>query len=137
MRRQNVAGKYYLLNANDVSVGRLASKAASLLRGKASVDFMPDMGGKDVVIVINAGKIKLTGKKSEQKTYYKYSGYPSGMTRTSFKKMLQEKPFDVLKKAVYCMLPPNRLRMPAMKRLKLFLEDSHPYKSEQIKQVEI
>ncbi|MBD3207885.1 MAG: 50S ribosomal protein L13 [Candidatus Nealsonbacteria bacterium] len=106
------------IDATDKSLGRLASRIAVLLRGKHKPEFIPrkDMG--DVVVVDNVDKMKITGKKLEQKKYYRHSGYPGGIKETPLKDLFAENPGEVLKRAVYGMLPKNRLRSKQIKRLK-------------------
>jgi len=108
----------YKINAENRVLGRLASEIAILLQGKNKPDFEPhsDMGG--VVFVENADKIKVTGRKAEQKKYYRHSGYPGGIKETPFKKSFEKDPSHVLVKAVFGMLPKNKLRSKRIKRLK-------------------
>jgi len=105
------------LDATDQVLGRLATKIAVLLRGKHKVTWQPQIDGGDIVEVSNVLKIKLTGKKFENKKYYRYTGYQGGLKTTTPKKLQEEKPGEILRKAVYNMLPKNRLRAPMMKRL--------------------
>jgi len=108
----------HIIDATGKVLGRLASEIAILLRGKHKPDFVPykDMG--DFVIVKNVEKLKLTGKKIEQKKYFRHSGYIGGLKETSLKELFQSKPSEVLKKAVFGMLPKNKLRAKQIKRLK-------------------
>jgi len=99
-------------------LGRLATEIAVLLRGKGRSDFRPNQDSGDFVVVKNVDKIKVTGKKMEQKKYYHYSGYPGGMKETSLKKLFEKSPTEVLRKAVFGMLPKNKLRAEQIKRLK-------------------
>ncbi|MCK4454033.1 50S ribosomal protein L13 [Candidatus Parcubacteria bacterium] len=109
----------HTIDATDKVLGRLATQIAVLLRGKHKPDFVPykDMG--DFVVVKNVDKIKITGKKMEQKVYYHHSGFLGGLKETPLKKLLKEKPEEVLKKAVFGMLPKNKLRSKIIKRLKI------------------
>ncbi len=109
----------HTIDATDRPLGRLATQAAVLLRGKQKKDFVPykDMG--DFVVVKNAEKIKLTGKKLEQKIYHHYSGYLGGMKEIPMKKLFKERPSEVIRKAVFGMLPNTKLRTGQMKRLKI------------------
>lgn len=111
--------KTHTINATGKVLGRLASEIAVLLEGKHKADFVPykDMG--DVVIVKNVEKIKITGKKIEQKKYFRHSEYLGGISFTPLKKIFREKPAEVLKKAVWGMLPKNKLRAKMIKRLKI------------------
>jgi len=110
--------KAHIIDASDKILGRLATQIAVLLRGKQKRDFVPykDMG--DFVTIKNVDKIKLTGKKAEQKIYYHHTGYLGGLEETPFKKLFKERPTEVLKKAVFGMLPKNKLRAKQIKRLK-------------------
>lgn len=105
------------INAQDKILGRLASQIAVLLRGKNRVDFEPHIDNGAIVQVTNFDKIKVSGKKMEQKKYYRYSGYPGGIKETNLKTLMERKPQEALKKAVYNMLPKNKLRDKMIKRL--------------------
>lgn len=105
------------IDATSQSLGRLASKIASLLRGKDDPKFQPHILSKREVVVFNTDKIKLTGKKLEQKKYYRYSGYPGGIKETPLKKLFEKDSRLVLRKAVWGMLPKNRLRKEMIKNL--------------------
>ena len=107
------------IDATDQVLGRLATKIVLLLRGKHKVTWQPHIDGGDIVEVSNVLKIKLTGKKFEDKIYYRHTGYPGGIRSTNPKKLQDEKPGEILRKAVYNMLPKNRLRAPMMKRLRI------------------
>lgn len=109
----------HIVDATDRPLGRLATEIAILLRGKQRVDFEPrkDIGG--LVTVKNVGKIRLTGKKMGQKIYYHHSGYPGGIKEVTAKKLFSERPTEILRKAVYGMLPTNKLRARQITRLKL------------------
>ncbi len=111
--------KTHIIDATDQILGRLAVKIVSILRGKNKPSFVPYKDLGDSVTVKNIEKIKVTGKKLEQKMYYSFSGYIGSMKETPLKKMLEEKPAKVLKLAVYGMLPKNKLRSKMMKRLKI------------------
>ncbi len=110
----------HTIDAKGKILGRLAAEIAVLLRGKHKTNFTPysDMG--DTVIVFNTSRIKITGNKAEAKKYYSHSGYPGGIKEIPFKKLFERDPNEILKKAVYGMLPGNKLRAQMMKRLKLY-----------------
>lgn len=110
--------KTHTIDATGKVLGRLASEIAILLRSKHRPDFLPYKDTGDFVIIKNVDKIKLTGKKTEQKIYYHHTGFLGGLKETSLKKLLKEKPTEVLKKAVFGMLPKNKLRSKQIKRLK-------------------
>ena len=109
--------KLHKMDASGQAVGRLASDIATLLRGKNKPEFEPHVDGGDVVEVTNVSKLKFTGKKLEQKKYYRYSGYPGGLKETKMKDLLEVNPGEILKKAVREMLPPVRFRNSMLRRL--------------------
>jgi len=111
--------KNHTIDAADKVLGRLATQIALLLRGKNKPSFQPYLDEGDSVVVKNAAKIKVTGKKADQKKYYRHSGYMGGLKETPFKKIFEKDPAWVLRKAVYGMLPKNKLRDKMIKRLKI------------------
>ncbi len=110
--------KTHTIDATDKVLGRLATEIAILLRGKNKPDFMPNKDIGDFVIVKNFNKIKITGKKFDNKIYYRHTGYLGGLKKVPFKKLFEKDPEEVLKKAVFGMLPINKLRAKQIKRLK-------------------
>jgi large subunit ribosomal protein L13 len=118
------AGQWFLVDAKGQVLGRLASRIASVLRGKARPTFTPSMGG-DYVIVVNAEKIRLTGRKAQQKMYYRHSGYPSGIRATPAGKLLQRHPETVLREAVRGMLPKNPLGRECLRKLRIYRGEGH------------
>jgi len=129
--------KWYILDAEDKVLGRLASEVARRIRGKDSPLFTPyfDMGAS--VIIVNAEKIKITGKKAEQKTYYWHSGYPGGFKQTTYEKMIAKHPDRVIKHAVKGMLPKNRLGRKLNGRLFIYAGPEHPHKAQKPEPMEI
>jgi len=111
--------KTYTIDAKGEILGRLAVKIAILLRGKNKPNFAPNKDGGDFVVIKNVDKIILTGKKMENKIYYHYSGYPGGLKKVPFKKLFEINPGEVFKKAVFGMLPKNKLKSIQIKRLKI------------------
>ena len=111
--------KTYTIDATNKILGRLATEIAILLRGKNKTDFAPNRDMGDFVVVKNVNKIKVTGKKFEKKIYYHHSGYLGGLKETPFKKLFEKDPGEVLKRAVFGMLPKNKLRAKQIKRLKI------------------
>ena len=105
------------INAEGMAVGRLATQVATFLRGKHKADFTPNIDAGDFVTITNASKVKFTGRKIEQKDYYHHTMYPGGLRRTPMKKVFEKDPTEVIKRAVYGMLPKNKLRSEMMKRL--------------------
>jgi len=108
----------HIIDATNRILGRLAVEIALLLRGKSKVDFAPNKDAGDFVIIKNADKIIVTGKKFENKIYYRHSGYLGGLKKTPYKKLFKKNPGEVIKKAVYGMLPKNKLRDEQIKRLR-------------------
>ena len=111
--------KLHIIDASGKTVGRLASPIAIILRGKNKPEYLPHIDNGDLVNVINIGELKFTGKKLDQKKYFHYSGYPGGMKEKKLGKLFDEKPGDVLMRAVREMLPPTRLRKGMLKRLNI------------------
>jgi large subunit ribosomal protein L13 len=118
---------WWLIDATDLPLGRLASEVAQLLRGKHKPTFAPHMDMGDYVVVINAAAVAVTGAKADQKTYYRHSGYPGGLTETSFNDMLAKYPDRVVEKAVKGMLPKNRLGRAMGRKLKVYAGADHPH----------
>ena len=127
-KAKEIERKWYLIDANDKVLGRLATEIARLLMGKHKVKYAPHMDMGDCVVVTNAKSIVLTGRKKQQKVYYRHSGYPGGLKEIKFKKMMEDNPSRVIELAVSGMLPKNRLHKKRMARLKVFAEEEHPYK---------
>ena len=122
--------QWYLVDAKDKILGRLAAKVATLLRGKHKPIFTPHMDTGDGVIVINAAKIKVTGRKLKQKVYRRYSGYQGGLREVTLETMLSRKPEMVIRLAVRRMLPGGPLGRDTLKKLKVYTDDKHPHKSQ-------
>ena len=120
--------------ATDVVLGRLASQVATLLRGKHKPTFAPHMDMGDFVIITNAEKVALTGAKLEQKQAYRHSGYPGGLTSTSYAELLEKNPVRAVEKAVKGMLPKNRLADQMFKKLKVYEGSDHPHTAQQPKE---
>ena len=127
----DVQRKWYVVDAEGVVLGRLASQVASILRGKNKPTFTPHVDTGDYVIVINADKIVLTGKKLDQKIYYKHSGYPGGLKETPYRRLLAEKPEFVIRHAVTGMLPKGPLGRAMAKKLKVFAGPEHDHAAQQ------
>ncbi len=127
---KEIEHKWYIIDATDKVLGRLSTTVAELLRGKHKPIFTPffDMG--DYVVVINAEKVKLTGHKTNNKVYKRYSGYPSGQNITSYKKMMEKDPRKVIYHAVNGMLPKNKLRKQMLKRLKIYVGKEHLHQAQ-------
>lgn len=126
-----VERKWYIIDATDKTLGRLASEAASILRGKHKPQFTPHVDAGDFVIIINAEKIHLTGKKLQNKKYYRHSLYPGGLKVTTAGQLLQTKPERVLEFAVHGMLPKTRLGNSLKTKLKVYAGSEHPHQAQQ------
>ncbi len=120
----------YLIDAKNKVLGRLASRTASILRGKHKAIYTPHVDTGDMVIVINASKVKITGKKMQQKKYQRYSGYPSGQKSVVLSDMLSRKPCQVLKLAIEGMLPRGSLGAKMGKKLKIYADENHSHQSQ-------
>jgi len=131
MTRNNIKNEikrnWHLFDASEESLGRLASRVAVILRGKDKVDFAPHLDGGDFAVVINSDNLKVTGNKLEKKIYHHYSGYHGGIKSISLGKLKEKDSAEVIKKAVFGMLPKNKLRKEMMKRLKVFEKEEHSY----------
>ena len=129
--------KWWIVDADGAVLGRLASQIAARLRGKTNPMFTPHADTGDSVIVINAEKIALTGRKWEQKTYYRHSGYIGGLKEITAKKLLEKKPENLIRFAVKGMLPKNRLGRRLNKKLKVYAGGSHPHEAQRPEILEI
>jgi large subunit ribosomal protein L13 len=130
-KASELSANWYVFDAEGVVLGRLATEVAQILRGKFKPTYTPHMNGGDYVIVINASKIAVTGKRLEQKMYYNHSGYPGGMKIESLGHLLARKPQAVIERAVRGMLPHNRLGDDMMGRLKVYPGPNHPHRAQQ------
>lgn len=123
--------KWYIVDASEYVLGRLASNVAKIIRGKNKTDFAPHQDVGDFVIVINADKVQLTGRKVDQKVYFRHSGYPGGGKEIPFRTMIAKKPEYVIEQAVRLMLPKNALGRKMIKKLKVYSGDKHPHEAQQ------
>ena len=136
-KADDITRTWHVIDATDIVLGRLASHAASLLRGKHKTIFAPHVDTGDFVIVINAEKVALTGSKKEQKHDYRHSGYPGGMRATAYGDLLSSNPRRVIEKAVKGMLPHNKLGRQQLKKLKVYAGAEHPHAEQQPQPFEI
>lgn len=127
----NVDRKWYLVDAEGMVLGRLASQVAAILRGKNKPTFTPHCDTGDHVIIINADKVVLTGRKLDQKIYYQHSGYPGGLKATPYRKLLADKPEFVLKHAIVGMLPKGALGRKMAKKLRIYAGAEHEQQAQQ------
>jgi large subunit ribosomal protein L13 len=129
----DVKREWVVIDATDVVLGRLASHAAAILRGKHKSTFAPHMDMGDFVIIVNAEKVALTGQKLEKKKAYRHSGYPGGLTATTYVEMLEKHPTRAVEKAIRGMLPKNSLGRAQIKKLKVYAGAEHPHAAQQPK----
>ncbi len=130
-----VEREWLLVDATDMVLGRLASEIAQILKGKRKPTYTPHVDTGDFVVVINAEKIRLTGKKAEQKNYYSHSGYPGGLKEVSFQRMLAKHPERIVEKAVKGMLPKNSLGRAMNRKLKVYAGTEHPHEAQNPRQI--
>jgi large subunit ribosomal protein L13 len=129
--------EWLVVDANGKTLGRLATQLADALRGKRKPEYTPHCDVGDFVIVVNAEKIAVTGKKREEKRYYRHSGYPGGLRSRTLNDMLERRPEEVIRLAVKGMLPRNRLARAQLRKLKVYAGPDHPHQAQQPKQMEI
>ena len=126
----DVQRKWWLVDAEGQVLGRLATKVATVLRGKNKSHYTPFFDTGDFVIVVNADKVKLTGKKDQQKMYYRHSGYMGGLTEISYKRMMAQHPTRIITHAVRGMLPKNKLNRKILKKLKVYAGSEHKHQAQ-------
>lgn len=127
---EEVEKKWYVIDANGKVLGRLATEVATILKGKHKPQYTPHVDTGDYVIVINCEKVRLTGKKSSNKVYYHHSGYPGGLKAIEFRTLMKKQPEKVITKAVYGMLPKNKLGRKMIKKLKVYRGSEHPHEAQ-------
>ena len=127
---KDISHNWFVVDASDKILGRLATAVAVRLRGKHKVEFAPHMDTGDFIIVVNAAKVHTTGRKLDQKKYYRHSGWIGGLKETSLRDMLAKKPEEVIRKAVRGMLPKNRLGRAMLKKLKIYAGEVHPHEAQ-------
>jgi large subunit ribosomal protein L13 len=136
-KKEDVTRDWYLVDVDNKVLGRVATEIANVLRGKNKPTFTPSVDTGDFVIVVNAEKIALTGKKFSDKTYYSHSGYVGGLKEISAAKLIEKKPEDLLKNAVKGMLPKNKLARHMLKKLKIYAGEAHPHAAQNPKNLNI
>jgi len=130
-KQEDIKRSWHVVDANGKTLGRLASAVASVLKGKTKPIYTTHVDTGDFVIVVNAGKIHLTGKKLDNKMYYSHSGYPGGLKTISAGKLMKTNPEEVIKMAVEGMLPKTRLGKQMLSKLKVYAGDQHPHAAQQ------
>ena len=135
-KAEDIQREWFVIDAAGLTLGRLASQISSILRGKHKPIYAPPVDCGDFVVVINAHKIRVTGRKLDQKFYYRHSGYPSGLTAVSLRDQLDRHPDRVIRLAVRGMLPKNRLGRQMIKKLKIYATPDHPHEAQMPKRLE-
>ena len=129
-RPREVERRWYLVDAEGQTLGRLATEIARILRGKNKPQYTPHVDTGDFVVVVNAEKVVVTGRKAEQKVYYRHTGYPGGLKEMSYEVMLERKPTEILRKAVRGMMPKTRLGRQQLRKLKIYAGPEHPHEAQ-------
>lgn len=127
IKAKDIKRNWHLIDAGGHVLGRVASKAARLLIGKHKVNYEPHLDMGDNVVIVNCSEVVITGRKNEQKIYTRYSGYPGGLKNISYQKMKEERPYEIIRRAVMGMLPKNKLRDRRITRLYIYQDEKHPY----------
>jgi len=136
-KEEDVQREWYVIDASGQTLGRLAARVASVLRGKHKPVYSPSVDAGDFVIVVNAEKVHVTGRKLDQKMYYRHSGYPGGLKEITLRNLLQQHPTRVIEHAVRGMLPKNRLGRQVFRHLKVYAGSEHPHEAQQPKALEL
>jgi len=134
---QNVERKWYVVDAEGKTLGRLASQIAAILRGKNKPTFTPHVDCGDFVVIVNAEKIQVTGKKVSDKVYLRHTGYPGGQKSITFGRLIETRPIRVLELAIKGMLPHNRLGRQMYRKLKVYAGPEHPHAAQKPEKLEI
>jgi len=136
-RPLEVERRWYVVDAEGKHLGRLATEIVRVLRGKNKPQYTPHVDVGDFVVVVNADRVAVTGRKAEQRVYRRHSGYPGGMKETSYEQMFARKPTEVLRKAVYGMMPKTRLARRQFKKLKIYAGPQHPHAAQDPQTLEV
>ena len=131
--KPGIKREWHLLDADNVVLGKLASQAAMLLMGKHKTTYTPFLDTGDHVIVVNAAKVKLTGKKDDQKVYRRFTGYPGGLVEVGARKMRATRPTRMIEDAIFGMLPKTKMGKQMYRKLKVYAGDRHPHSAQQPK----
>ena len=133
VKKKEITRQWFVIDAENAVLGRMASKAAHILKGKHKPIYTPHLDTGDHVVIVNAEKVKMTGKKQEQKLYWRHSGYPGGIKSTSAAKIIKEKPERIIRHAVAGMLPKNTIGRQMIKKLKIYAGSVHPHTAQEPK----
>jgi large subunit ribosomal protein L13 len=129
-KKEELEHRWYLVNAEGKVLGRLATELAKVLRGKNKPTFTPHLDTGDFVVIVNAGKVVLTGRKMKDKIYYRHTGYPGGIKETSAEELMAKKPTEMIRMAVKGMLPKNSLGRQMLRKLKIYSGANHPHEAQ-------
>ena len=133
----DVERRWYVVDADGQTLGRLATRIADTLRGKDKAQYTPHVDTGDFVVVVNAEKVRVTGNKLDQKRYYRHSGYPGGLRSRTLREQLERRPTEVIRKAVKGMLPRNRLARQQINKLKIYAGPEHPHEAQAPQPLEV
>jgi large subunit ribosomal protein L13 len=136
-RPLEVERRWYVVDAEGQTLGRLAAEIARVLRGKSKPQYTPHVDTGDFVVVVNAERIVVTGRKAEQKVYRRHSGYPGGLKTTSYEQLLERQPTEILRKAVKGMMPKTRLAHKQLRKLKIYAGPEHPHAAQSPQKLEV
>jgi large subunit ribosomal protein L13 len=136
-KKEDIQRDWHVVDATGQTLGRLATQVARLLRGKHKPAYSPSVDTGDYVIVVNAERIRVTGRKLDQKIYYRYTGYPGGLRQITLRNLLRKHPTRVIEHAVRGMLPKNRLGRRMFKKLKVYAGPDHPHEAQQPQPLEL
>jgi large subunit ribosomal protein L13 len=136
-RPLEVERRWYVVDAEGKTLGRLATEIAKVLRGKNKPQYTPHVDTGDFVVVVNAEKVVVTGKKAEQKVYRRHSGYPGGLKTTTYEQMMERRPTEILRKAVKGMMPKTRLARQQLRKLKIYAGPEHPHAAQNPQELEV
>jgi large subunit ribosomal protein L13 len=137
MRAEDVQRSWYVIDANNQTLGRLATEVARRLRGKHKAEYTPHVDTGDYIVVVNADKVRVTGNKTTDKIYYRHSGYPGGIKSVNFQKLRDTHPDRIIEKAVKGMMPRNPLGRAMLRKLKVYAGPEHPHSAQQPELLEI
>jgi large subunit ribosomal protein L13 len=136
-KANEVPSQWVHVDATDQVLGRMASRLATVLMGKHKPEYTPHQDVGDFVVVTNAAKVKLTGKKLDQKVFERYSGYPNGLKQYTYRRMMDTQPEEIIKKAVWRMMPRGSLARQQFKKLKVYRDEAHPHQAQQPSELDL
>jgi large subunit ribosomal protein L13 len=136
-RPLEVERRWYVVDAEGKTLGRLATEIAKVLRGKNKPQYTPHIDTGDFVVVVNAEKVVVTGRKAEQKVYRRHSGYPGGLKTTTYERMMERQPTEILRRAVKGMMPKSRLARQQLRKLKIYAGPEHPHAAQSPQEFEV